>query len=672
MTTIAPPRPAALPHPERAQELDRLIRELSPEQALWLSGYLAAAASPVVTTAPHPVGEPAAEPAAGAAAEAGQGAVRLTVLYGTETGNARGIAQTLARRAGDAGIEARAVDMAEYRTRELRDESLLALVAATHGEGDPPDGAVGFFEYLASRKAPRLEDARFTVLALGDSSYVEYCRAGRDLDERLEELGAERLVERVECDVDYEDRAEAWIERVVEAARESAAAVPPPARAPSNGNGSASAYGNGNGNGASGAPSGTSSRAADAAAGILEIMLGSLPGGASRTAVASPGARVAAVAEAPGHSRRNPFAAELLEVVPLTGLRSDKETLHLELSVEGSGLAFEPGDSLGIVAENEDAVVGAVLNALGAAPDAPVNLGGEERTFEDALRRDLELTLLTPAFLAAWAELSGATQLAALLSDDDRSSLLQYMKCHQVPDVLAAFPVPGLEPQRLADSLRKLQPRLYSIASSPRWTPGQVDLTVAVTRRTPDGKHRNGVASSFVADRRSPGDRVDVFVDRNDGFRLPADPDRPLIMIGAGTGVAPFRAFLQDREESGASGRSWLFFGERRFREDFLYQTEWQRFLRDGVLSRMDVAFSRDQAEKVYVQDRLRARGGEVHAWIEEGAALYVCGDAAGMAPGVHGALASILEREGGHSVEEAEDRLRKMKAEGLYLRDVY
>jgi len=668
MTTIAPPRPTALPHPERARELDRLIRELSPEQALWLSGYLAAAASPVGTTAPHPAGEPATEPAPGTSADAGQGAARLTVLYGTETGNARGIAQALTRRAGEAGIAARAVDMAEYRTRELRDESLLALVAATHGEGDPPDGAIGFFEYLASRKAPRLEDARFTVLALGDSSYVEYCRAGRDLDERLEELGAERLLERVECDVDYEDRAEAWIERVVEAvgevvAREAPAEEPALAHAPAGGNGwapasaPAPAYGNG---------------ATGAAAGILEIMLGSLPGAASRTAVASPGAGVAAAQEAPVHSRRNPFAAELLDVVPLTGLRSDKETLHLELSVEGSGLAFEPGDSLGIVAENEDAVVGAVLDALGAAPDAPVNLGGEERTFEDALRRDLELTLLTPAFLSAWAELSGATQLAALLSDDDRAALLRYMKCHQVPDVLAAFPVPGLEPQRLADSLRKLQPRLYSIASSPRWTPGQVDLTVAVTRRTPDGKHRNGVASSFVADRRSPGDRVDVFVDRNDGFRLPADPDRPLIMIGAGTGVAPFRAFLQDREESGASGRSWLFFGERRFREDFLYQTEWQRFLRDGVLSRMDVAFSRDQADKVYVQDRLRARAREVHAWIEEGAALYVCGDAAGMAPGVHGALASILEREGGLSAERAEDRLRSMKAEGLYLRDVY
>ncbi|MEX2527951.1 MAG: flavodoxin domain-containing protein [Gemmatimonadota bacterium] len=677
MTTPSPPPSLGLLPPERAQELHCLIRELTPEQALWLSGYLAAAATslPAVASsptasAPHSAPDPASQFATAPSA----GAARLTVLYGTETGNARSIAQALVRRAGEAGFEARALDLAEYRTRELRDESFLALVAATHGEGDPPDGAVGFFEFLAGRKAPRLDHARFTVLALGDSSYVEYCRAGRDLDERLEELGARRFLDRVDCDVDYEEPAEAWIERVVAAAgqevagdetgRKGAAGVPSPVDAPQGGNGQGAVAGNG----ASGSPSG----AASVAAGILEIMLGSLPRGVAHTAGSPTGATLTAPPDAPRHSRRNPFPAELLDAGPLTGLRSDKETLHLELSVEGSGLQFEPGDSLGIVAANEDAVVEAVVNALGAAPGSPVWSGGEERPFSDALRQDLELTLLTPAFLSAYAELAAASQLAALLQGEDRSALLHFMRCHQVSDVLEAFPVPGLEPQRFADMLRRLQPRLYSIASSPRWSPGQVDLTVAVTRRTPDGKARNGVASTYVADRRRPGDRIDVFVDPNEDFRPPAEPDIPLIMIGAGTGVAPFRAFLQDREETGAGGRSWLFFGERRFREDFLYQTEWQRFLSDGVLSRMDVAFSRDQARKVYVQDRLQARGREVYAWMEEGAAVYVCGDATGMAPGVHEALASILVQEGGHSAEDAEARLRDMKSQGRYRRDVY
>jgi sulfite reductase (NADPH) flavoprotein alpha-component len=662
MTTTAPPRPTTPLDTEALRSLDRLLQELSPEQALWLSGYLAAVGGGGAATAvASPVSHPATEPTPQPFAESGAGGDDLTVLFGTETGNARGIAEALVSRAREAGLDARAVDMAEYRTRKLRDESLLALVAATHGEGDPPDGAMGFFEFLGGRKAPRLEHARFAVLSLGDSSYVEFCRAGRDLDERLEELGAERLLERVDCDVDYEAQAEAWIERVVEAVRATAPAAPPPGDAAHRGNGSAAAHG----------VPGVPARSADAAVGILEIVMGRLPSGAVGTAVAR-GAPGAVAPEPPLHSRQNPFAAELLEAVPLTGLHSDKETLHLELSVEGSGFTFEPGDSLGVIAENEDAVVDAVVDALQAEPESQVQIGDETRSFAEALRRDLELTLLTPAFLSAYAELAGAARLTALLEDDDRSDLLYFMKCHQVPDVLEAFPVPGADPQRFVDMLRRLQPRLYSIASSPRWTPDQVDLTVAVTRRTPDGKARNGVTSTWLAERRRPGDRVRVYLDPNDGFRLPSDPERPLIMIGAGTGVAPFRAFLQDRQETGARGRTWLFFGERRFREDFLYQTEWQRFLRDGVLNRMDVAFSRDQPHKVYVQDRLRERAPEVHTWLEEGAALYVCGDATGMAPGVHEALVEILTREGGHSPEDAEDRLRRMRADGRYQRDVY
>lgn len=617
-------------NPGQIRELERLVRDLSPEQALWLSGYLAAVgatrnllAAPATTAAPATGAAPAP-----ATAAKDDGETELTVLYGTETGNARGIARTLVERAAGAGLSARAVDMAQYRTRRLRRETKLALITATHGEGDPPDGALEFFEFVQSRKARRFDDLRFAVLSLGDSSYVEFCKAGRDLDARFEELGGRRVADRVDCDLDYEGAAEEWIDRVIEAFRDP-----------------------------------VSSKPEEAAPGVVEAGLARLGNGAPARAGSS---------TPPAHSRRDPCRAEILDILPLTGLHSDKETLHVELAVEEKAFEFRPGDSLGIVPRNEDAVVEGVLDVLRAAPDTPVRVGSRELPLAEALTEELELTLLTPAFLRGWAELAEASALSDLLDGDDRGALRHYMQCRQVPDVLREHPAPGLEPQELVSILRGLEPRLYSIASSPCWIPDQIDLTVAVTRYTPDGKARNGVTTTYLADRRRPGEHLEVFLDRNDSFRLPADPDAPLIMIGAGAGVAPFRAFLQDRQERGARGRSWLFFGDRRFREDFLYQTEWQRFLADGVMTRMDVAFSRDQPQRVYVQDRLRERGAEVFGWLEEGAHLYVCGDARGMAPGVEEALRDIFVREGARSPEAAADELRRLRTEGRYRRDVY
>jgi len=600
---------------QQAQALNALLPTLTPEQTLWLSGFLAGLSR-----------QGSAVPAQGPAAGAPAAGPKLTVLYATETGNAAGVAKQAAERFNAAGLDARAINMADYKHRDLKSETHVVMVAATHGEGDPPEGAAGFFEFLAGRKAPKLDGVKFAVLSLGDTSYVHFCEAGKVLDRRFEELGAERIAERVDCDVDYEDAAEDWIASLADMLAADAPAQAAEA--------------------ATAAPSGLAA-------------FGLAPTAAPTT-------------QAPVYTRKNPYEAEVLDSIRLNGRYSDKETQHIELSLEGSGLSFQPGDSLGVLASNDTALVDEIVEALDFAPDAPVKANGADKPVAEALRDDLEVTMLTPGFLKAYAEASSAEELADLTREGNEAALQAFLKEHQVADVVARWPAPGLDAATFAGMLRKLQPRLYSIASSQAAAPDEVHLTVGVTRTTPRGRARSGVASTFLADRRAPGDQIRVYVSENENFRLPSDPDQPLIMIGPGTGIAPFRAFMQEREEMGAQGKSWLFFGDRRFREDFLYQTEWQQWLKDGVLTRMDVAFSRDQAEKVYVQDRLREKAADVYSWIRDGAAIYVCGDADSMAPAVHEALAGILQEQGGISAEDAEAHLKQMQRERRYQRDVY
>jgi len=600
---------------QQAQALNALLPTLTPEQTLWLSGFLAGLSR-----------QGSAVPAQGPAAGAPAAGPKLTVLYATETGNAAGVAKQAAERFNAAGLDARAINMADYKHRDLKSETHVVMVAATHGEGDPPEGAAGFFEFLAGRKAPKLDGVKFAVLSLGDTSYVHFCEAGKVLDRRFEELGAERIAERVDCDVDYEDAAEDWIASLADMLAADAPAQAAEA--------------------ATAAPSGLAA-------------FGLAPTAAPTT-------------QAPVYTRKNPFEAEVLDSIRLNGRYSDKETQHIELSLAGSGLSFQPGDSLGVLASNDTALVDEIVEALDFAPDAPVKANGADKPVAEALRDDLEVTMLTPGFLKAYAEASSAEELADLTREGNEAALQAFLKEHQVADVVARWPAPGLDAATFAGMLRKLQPRLYSIASSLAAAPDEVHLTVGVTRTTPRGRARAGVASTFLADRRAPGDQIRVYVSENENFRLPSDPDQPLIMIGPGTGIAPFRAFMQEREEMGAQGKSWLFFGDRRFREDFLYQTEWQQWLKDGVLTRMDVAFSRDQAGKVYVQDRLREKAADVYSWIRDGAAIYVCGDADSMAPAVHEALAGILQEQGGISAEDAEAHLKQMQRERRYQRDVY
>lgn len=597
------------------ERINDLAVSLQPAQALWLSGYFAGVGSAargsggfdqvavLDRAAPEQPLAPAAETRS------------LTILYGTETGNSRGLANTLAAAAKQQGIVTAVSDMADYKTRKLKDEQDLLVITSTHGEGDPPQSAVAFFEFLEGRKAPKLPDLRFAVLALGDSTYEKYCEGGKRIDRRLEELGATRLEPRVDCDVDFEEAAPAWIQSVV-------ARLAPKQSEP------------------------------------------------VRTTPASRAA-VGASATTAAFDKQNPFPATVIDNIVLSGRGSSKETRHVEFSLEGSGLRYEPGDALGVVPRNDPAVVDAVLDSLKLAADAPVVVKQKPSTLGEALSSAFEVSAVTPRFIDHWAELSGAAALAALRGPDRAEARAAFMRAHHVVDIIHRFPVTGLDAAALLRGLRPLQPRLYSISSSLAAVPDEAHLTVGTVRYDLDGQPRAGVASSFLAGRAAPDAVVPVYIQSNPHFRLPPG-DAAILMIGAGTGVAPYRAFMQEREARGATGRSWLVFGERNFRSDFLYQTEWQGLLKDKVLTRMDVAFSRDRTPKAYVQDRLRQNARDVYAWLEEGAHIYVCGDAARLAPDVDAALRDIIAAESGRDAVAAAEYLAALQRDHRYQRDVY
>lgn len=591
--------------PRQWERLEALSADLTSEQAIWIGGYLVG------------LGHAVRDIGAGAvpAIPAAPAARTLTVLYGSETGNSAALARSLAEAARARGIAAGVADMADYKPRALKDEQDLLVVTSTYGEGDPPQTAVGFFEFLEGRKAPKLAGLRFAVLGLGDTTYEHYCEAAARIDRRLAELGGERLAERVDCDVDFEDAAAAWIEATVArlVPEEAAAAVPATAR----------------------------------------------PAQAPAGAVAA-------------FDRKHPFEARVVDNIVLTGRGSSKETRHVELSLEGSGISYRPGDALGVVAQNAPGLVASLLDRLGLDPAAAVAVRQRQTTLGEALTRDLEITAATPRFLDHWAGVSGSGELAALAAADAGEARRAFLRGNHVLDIVERFPVSGLDAETLVAGLRPLQPRLYSIASSLEAAPEEVHLTVSTVRYDLHGQPRTGVASGHLAGLTDEEATVPVYVQASAHFHLPDDDDRPIIMVGAGTGVAPYRAFLQEREARGASGRAWLFFGERNFRSDFLYQVEWQEMLANGTLSRMDVAFSRDGAGKVYVQDKLRRQGREVHAWLEEGASLYVCGDASAMAPDVQAALVDIVAEHGGLGREAAGEYVAELQRDRRYLLDVY
>jgi sulfite reductase (NADPH) flavoprotein alpha-component len=595
-------------------QVNQLATSLSHEQAIWISGYFAGLSHKAHTAViPSDVAELAPPPQSNLIAAP---ATRLlTVLFASETGNSKALAKTLVERAKANGIEARLADMADYKTRGLKDEQDMLVITSTHGEGDAPQTAVGFFEFLEGRKAPKLPQLRYAVLALGDSTYERYCEAGKRIDRRLEELGAQRLSDRVDCDVDYEDAAEAWIAAVV----------------------------------ANLAPSAQPAQSAPASV------------AAAQRLAATPAA----------FDKKHPFQAAVVDNIVLTGRGSSKETRHIELSLADSGLTYQPGDALGVVPRNDPALVAALLERLALPADAPVTLKQGVTSLEEALSGTFEITALTPRFLDHWADVTGSAELQALRASDQKEARTAFQHNHHIIDVVGRFPASGIDAAQFVAGLRPLQPRLYSIASSLAAAPDEAHLTVSTVRYTLHDLPRAGVASGYLASRAEADATIPVYIQSNDHFHLP-DDDAPILMIGAGTGVAPYRAFMQEREARGASGRSWLFFGERNFRSDFLYQVEWQDLVKNGTLSRLDLAFSRDAAPKTYVQDRLRRQGRDVYAWLEEGAYLYVCGDSAHMAPDVHAALTDIVSEHGGLDRDEAGAYLSTLQRDRRYRLDVY
>ena len=621
-----PTLPVLPPALDEAQ-LRQLTADLSAHQLLWLSGYFYGQAT----------GGAQAAPVSAVAAKAGASeAQKLTILYGSHTGNGKKIAQQAAEAAKQRGLTAEVRDMNDYPARRLAQEQHLLVIVSTHGEGEPPIAAEELHQFLHGPRAPKLPQLRFAVLALGDRSYLHFCQTGREFDQRLADLGGTRLLDRAEADVDYQPVASQWIAAALEkiAGAVPVAAVPPATVAPA-AEATAAAW--------------ATSVFADTAATATDQF------------THSPNL---------SFTRENPWPARVLESIQLNGRGSNKETYHLELDLAGSGLRFAPGDALAVRAINHDPLVEEVLRAARLSDSAPVQLGAESLPLAAALASRRELTVLTRDVLERYATLAPHAELHGLLADTTR--LQPYLYGRDVADLLTDFPTDQLTAQILADTLRPLPSRAYSIASSLLAHPDEVHLTVGAVRYEAHGRRKQGVCSSFLADRVAVGDEVRVFVEHNEYFKLPQNPATDIIMVGAGTGVAPFRAFVAERVELGATGRNWLLFGNPHFTTDFLYQAEWQQHLKRGGLARLDVAFSRDQAEKIYVQARLLENSREVFGWLENGAQLYVCGDKNRLSGAVQAALAQVVQREAGLSAEDATAYVKNLRKQRRYLEDVY
>jgi len=580
-------------------QLQQATAGLDAVQTAWVSGYLAGVSQgPVTASAPTQ--------------SAGQ---TLTILYASQTGNAKGVASKLAESAKAAGLNVVLKNTADYKAKALKNETHLLIVASTNGEGEAPDDAIEFHEFLLGKKAPKLPELKYSVLALGDSSYEFFCQTGKDFDERLKALGATQLAPRVDCDVDYESESEAWISSVVT----------------------------------------------------------TLKGEMAQVTTSVPVAGITAPSTASQYSKQNPYAAEFALSQKITGRDSAKDVRHIEIDLGESGLTYQTGDALGVWFENDEALVDELIAELGYSADDKVSLSisGEDTEFsvKEALLTQLEITQTAPSFIEFWAEKSGDDKLKAIAND--KNAAREFSGNHQIIDVVNQAKA-DVDAQTFVDALRKITPRLYSIASAQAEVEEEVHLTVGVVSYDANDKTRTGGASGFLSNRLEEGQKVRVFVEHNDNFRLPASDDTPVIMIGPGTGVAPFRAFMQEREARDATGDNWMFFGDQTFTQDFLYQVEWQNYLKSGLLTKMDVAFSRDQAEKIYVQDRLKENASEVFAWLERGAHLYICGDANRMAKDVHQTLLDIIAEHGKLSTEQAEDYLKSLRSNKRYQKDVY
>jgi|TARA_B110000037_G_scaffold212998_2_gene266597 sulfite reductase (NADPH) flavoprotein alpha-component len=587
--------------PEQKVALSALLPTLTPPQSTWLIGYFGA------------LSQVSGGAAVGQSASAAP-KVPLTILYGSESGNSEGCAQKLEAAAKAEGFKTKLVDMGDYGVAQLEKEENILVVVSTWGEGDPPEGATDFYETVMGSSAPKMENTRFAVFALGDTSYADFCKCGMDIDKRFGELGAKRIFDRVDSDVAYEEPFAQWQSGAIAAMVE--------------------------------------------ASGVKNATTAAVPAGVS-AAVTS-------------YSKSNPYKAILKESFVLNGADSKKETLHIEIDLGDSGLSYEPGDVVGVFATNSSEVVDDFIRMAGYRGDEIYEADGSKLTLKEVLA-EYDITSLSKALMKKYAPLAKNTALDGALDDANAAKTKDWLWGRELRDLFLEYPPTApLTLDQLLKMLRKQPPRLYSIASSIAAHPGEVHLTIVSVRYNSHGKDRLGVCSTYFADRIELGEAIPIFLHRNKNFKLPQNPETPVIMVGPGTGIAPFRAFVEERAETGAKGKSWLFFGEWTFQDDFLYQTEWQKYLKSGSLTKLDVAFSRDRAEKVYVQHRMAEHGKELYDWLEQGAYFYVCGDASRMAKDVHQTLIDVVAEHGGKSVEEAEAYVKALKKDKRYQRDVY
>ncbi|HGY4913413.1 TPA: NADPH-dependent assimilatory sulfite reductase flavoprotein subunit [Citrobacter freundii] len=599
MTTQAPPS-ALLPlNPEQLARLQAATTDFTPAQLAWVSGYFWGALNQ--------------QPGSNAAALAPVAEMPgITLISASQTGNARRVAEALRDDLIAAKLNVTLINAGDYKFKQIANEKLLIVVASTQGEGEPAEEAVALHKFLFSKKAPKLDNTAFAVFGLGDTSYEFFCQSGKDFDAKLAELGGERLLDRVDADVEHQAAAAQWRARLVDVLKARAPAVP-------------------------------------------------------SVQVAASGA-VNEVHTSP-YTKEAPLTASLAVNQKITGRDSEKDVRHIEIDLGDSGLRYQPGDALGVWYQNDPDLVKELVELLWLKGDEPVTVEGKTLSLAEALQWHFELTVNTGNIVESYATLTRSETLLPLVGD--KAQLQHYAATTPIVDMVRFSPA-QLDAQALVDLLRPLTPRLYSIASSQAEVESEVHVTVGVVRYEIEGRARAGGASSFLADRVEEEGEVRVFIEHNDNFRLPSNPQTPVIMIGPGTGIAPFLAFMQQRAADGAEGKNWLFFGNPHFTEDFLYQVEWQRYVKEGVLSRIDLAWSRDQKEKVYVQDKLRQQGAELWRWINDGAHIYVCGDANRMAKDVEQALLEVIAEFGGMDIEAADEFLSELRIERRYQRDVY
>lgn len=571
----------------------------SHDQKAWLSGFMAALHTRLLASDSH------AKPAGGL----------VNILFGSQTGNAENLANQAADVARAQGLAPVVQGLDEVSLEDFAQMKHVLIATSTYGEGEMPDNAQLFWEGLSASTMPRLEDMQFAVLAIGDTGYDGFCQAGKYLDMRLEQLGAKRIAERIDCDVDYEAAATAWIEATLPLVQPE-------------------------------------------------------PGSGGAAGAAASGSKPAAKPSLPGSSRKNPLASRLLTNRTLSGEGSGKDIRHFEFDLSGSGLHYEAGDALGVIPVNDPALVQLLLDRLGVAGDTAV--AGQQQSLGELLLRQYEISTPSRDLIQAIGQQTHNEELRHVLQHDDKEALEAWLWGKDVLDLLLLDPARAIGVDELLQWLRPLQHRAYSISSSGTMHPDQVHLTVAAVRYQRAGRQRGGVCSTYMADRIAQGDQPQIFFSPNKAFRVPANPDLPAIMVGPGTGIAPFRAFLQEREASGAQGRNWLFFGDQHRASDFIYEDELTAWLDKGTLHRLDLAFSRDQQEKIYVQTRMRENGKELYAWLQEGGHFYVCGDASRMAKDVDDALHQLVAEQAGISPDKAVEYINALKKDKRYVRDVY